>query len=126
MPRRIASFGMLVMLMATLLWGGCLSCAQFFMFTRLSEKACCMAPGKCKHTPSKPPSTEECRIQPIALKDAPSMAKPASSLVVSPALPPIQASSLTSALRPGARTWTDGSHRGSHRDLRLLYSVFRI
>ena len=67
---RIANLVMALALTASLLWGGCLSCTQYFMSP--ARKSCC-EPGKCRKSQSKPSAPEACLIQPMALKDAPAM-----------------------------------------------------
>ena len=43
--RALASSLLSVLLLTTLLWGGCISCEQFFMFP--GAKSCCQANGRC-------------------------------------------------------------------------------
>ena len=42
-------------MVATLLWGGCISCPQFFMFpsAEKAEKSCCQKNGQCER-PTRP------------------------------------------------------------------------
>jgi hypothetical protein len=113
---------MTLMLMATLLWGSCLSCAQFFMFPRTASKVCCLPSGKCKpHSKQSPP--EECRLQPMAAKDAQSIEKPTATLDSS--LPLKLPSSPMGAWLSDAPA-RQFEQQGSPPDLSLLYSVFRI
>jgi hypothetical protein len=123
--RRIASYGMAVVLVATLLWGGCLSCAQYFMFPSMGAKTCCTPSGECKDTPSKPFSQGECRIQPVALAKAP--ATPDRVLIllpfaVLPALAPTSMATLRLDIREKARP----ANQASPPDLCLLHSILRI
>ena len=55
--------------MATLLWGGCLSCPQFFMFPRL-QKSCCNKTGQCERNKSKPSPVKECKRVALELSGA--------------------------------------------------------
>jgi hypothetical protein len=115
---------MATVLMATLLWGGCLSCAQYFMFPSVGAKTCCTPPGECKDTPSKPFSQGECRIQPVALAKAtatPDRASILSPLAVLPALAPTMAT-----LRLDVRKKACPANQASPPDLCLLHSILRI
>jgi hypothetical protein len=48
------------MLLTTLLWGGCISCEQYFMWA--GTKSCCGSDGHCKRkTPAEKKSGAECR-----------------------------------------------------------------
>ena len=62
MVRRAFTNSLLSMLMlATLVWGGCISCSEYFMWP--SAKSCCSPNGRCKtKTPSSPQeSSRECK-----------------------------------------------------------------
>jgi hypothetical protein len=59
--RRLATCAMALVLVATLLWGGCLSCSQYFMFGQTAAKHCCTPTGSCKKT------APQCNIQVMAL-----------------------------------------------------------
>jgi hypothetical protein len=63
--RTLANLGLSLVLGVTLLWGGCLSCSQYFMFPS-SRAGCCNPAGHCGTTPQSPDS-KDCHIQPIAL-----------------------------------------------------------
>lgn len=60
MRRAIASSLLSLLLLTTLVWGGCISCEQFFMWP--SVKSCCGTNGRCK-TKKSPGSqrTRECK-----------------------------------------------------------------
>ncbi|MFL6452211.1 MAG: hypothetical protein ACJ746_31780 [Bryobacteraceae bacterium] len=59
MRRALASSLLSLLLLATVVWGGCISCEQFFMWP--SVKTCCGANGKCKTKKSQPSqSSREC------------------------------------------------------------------
>jgi hypothetical protein len=49
-----------LLLLTTLVWGGCISCEQYFMFG--GGKGCCGPDGHCnrKEPPSKQSSTRQC------------------------------------------------------------------
>ena len=122
MLRKIASSGLALILTVTLLWGGCLSCAQYFMFPSISAKTCCMPSGHCKGTPVAVPSSQgECRIQALALTKAPAVpSNPVPSLAVSPLRidPLIASAQVNFQIR--------SLNQASPPDLCLLLSVFRI
>src|SRR4051812_7841959 len=46
MRRALASSLLSLLLLTTLVWGGCVSCEQFFMWT--GAKGCCAPDGHCK------------------------------------------------------------------------------
>jgi hypothetical protein len=48
-----------MLLMATLVWGGCVSCPKFFMFSQ-DEKSCCKKSGECEKPMKPQPVKEEC------------------------------------------------------------------
>jgi len=60
----ISSSLMSVLMVLTLLWGGCISCSQFFMFPKLVEKSCCNKSGQCERPDEKEP-VKECTKMPI-------------------------------------------------------------
>lgn len=123
--RRIANLAMALVLAATLLWGGCLSCSQYFMASSVARKDCC-EPDKCKKSRSKPSAPEECRIQQMALKDSPTVPVRTSvqiaSFEVLPAMaaPAFPLKQLSRWLPPGL------PDRASPPDLCLLHSTFLI
>ncbi len=60
MRRTLASSFFSLLLLTTLVWGGCISCEQFFMWP--SAKTCCGANGQCKTKKSQQSqSTRECK-----------------------------------------------------------------
>lgn len=61
--RAISSSVLSLLLVATLLWGGCISCPQFFMFPK-AEKNCCNKAGQCERT-SKTAPVKECKRMPL-------------------------------------------------------------
>ncbi len=80
--RPLAASGAIALLTATLLWGGCLSCPQFFMVGQ-SKQSCCDSDGKCRRTPAKQEQTQECRKMPFSHPEqaASGIALPAAVLV---------------------------------------------
>jgi hypothetical protein len=62
---RVVSSSLLsLLLLATLMWGGCISCPQFFM-TPNAEKSCCDQAGKCKRQSEQSPIEKECQRMPL-------------------------------------------------------------
>jgi hypothetical protein len=61
--RAISSSLLSLLVVATLLWGGCVSCPQFFMFPK-AEKSCCNKAGQCER-PSKSDPVKECKRMPL-------------------------------------------------------------
>ena len=52
-----------LLVVVTLFWGGCVSCPQFFMFSK-AEKSCCNKAGQCER-PSKTAPVKECKRMPL-------------------------------------------------------------
>jgi|SRR5688500_9659728 hypothetical protein len=52
-----------LLVLATLMWGGCISCPEFFMATN-AEKGCCDEAGKCKRQ-KESPVQKECQRMPL-------------------------------------------------------------
>lgn len=61
MPRAFSSSLLSLLLVATLVWGGCISCEQYFMWP--GAKGCCAPDGHCKtqKAPTNQPSDRECK-----------------------------------------------------------------
>ena len=55
--RAFASSLLSLLLIATVTWGGCISCKQYFMWP--SAKDCCSGKGHCKSKPGKQNSATE-------------------------------------------------------------------
>jgi hypothetical protein len=131
MLRRIASFGLAVVLTATLLWGGCLSCAHYFMFPSIGEKSCCRPSGECRKTTPNPnndaPSSPQgCHIQPVSFSASPAELPQPEILVNSFDFPPVQPPGLTVAPRPNPQSAACLANQASPPDLCLYHSVFLI
>jgi hypothetical protein len=115
------------MLMATMLWGGCLSCAQYFMFPTASAEKCCMPSGECREKQSSQTrSDEECTIQPLARMDARMSLEHALTVVSAVAVLPLQISPTNIALPVRTRGSAGPHPEPAPPDLCLLHSVFRI
>jgi hypothetical protein len=61
LPRAFASSLLSLLLTLTLLWGGCISCEQFFMWP--GAKTCCQPNGHCKtkDAPARQTSNRDCK-----------------------------------------------------------------
>ena len=60
MRRALASSLLSLLLLTTLVWGGCISCEQFYMWPNV--KSCCGANGRCKTKKSQDSqTTRECK-----------------------------------------------------------------
>jgi hypothetical protein len=63
---RIANAVLSLLLLATFMWGGCVSCEQYFMFPG-KQRACCNKSGRCQRPgkPSRKPETVNCTRLPF-------------------------------------------------------------
>ena len=61
--RTLTSSVLSALVVVTLLWGGCISCPQFFMFAA-AEKNCCNKAGECER-PTKSAPQKECKRMPL-------------------------------------------------------------
>jgi hypothetical protein len=60
LPKTLASSLLVLLLATTLLWGGCISCEQYFMFGQ--SNGCCNPDGHCKtKAPVKDGQGRDCR-----------------------------------------------------------------
>jgi hypothetical protein len=57
------------LLAVTLVWGGCLSCSQYFMFPG-AKAPCCNPAGHCRRMPAQNSAPKDCTIQSIELPTA--------------------------------------------------------
>ena len=53
-----------LLMVVTLLWGGCISCPKFFMFPTRAEKSCCQRSDQCER-PAKTAPAKECKRMPL-------------------------------------------------------------
>jgi hypothetical protein len=124
--KRAASCAMVMLLMSTLLWGGCLSCTQYFMKPAARAGDCCKPSGECRKTQNPASATTACVIQPYNQGTSPESPDHAGNLLASavtvPAfdLVPVPPEAVAILDLPGR------GGRGSPPDLNLLYSIFRI
>jgi hypothetical protein len=85
MLQRAANLLLSVLLIATLLWGGCVACPQFFQ-APTAKKSCCDPAGHCKGKRTDPSQQKPCQFQQLEVQQK---AKPPAPLVavVHPVLP---------------------------------------
>lgn len=67
MFRRWANLLLSVLLVATLLWGGCVACPQFFQVPT-AKKSCCDPAGHCKRTKTDPSQQKPCVFQQVEIQ----------------------------------------------------------
>src|SRR5450755_3492655 len=65
-----------VLLVATLLWGGCVACPQFFQ-APLAKTSCCTPTGQCKNTKTGTSHQKPCEFQQLELQQELQPAVPA-------------------------------------------------
>ena len=123
--KAIASLAVTVLLIAILLWGGCLSCSQFFMLPTSGLQHCCKATGHCRgKVPAHSPSSRECAIQPIALgRIVPDTGLNANFTVAVAPMPMVLHLPALQLSGPAKVITVD---TGPPPDLCLLHSVFRV
>jgi hypothetical protein len=56
--RGLANSALSLLIVATFLWGGCVSCEQFFMFSA-GKQSCCNKAGKCERPGKNSPKPEK-------------------------------------------------------------------
>jgi hypothetical protein len=109
--RTVANLGLSVLLVAVLLWGGCISCSQYFQFS--ASHGCCDPVGHCRRTPV----SKTCSIQPMhvtALAHAVVPDATVAAVILPPPAPVFAVSSESPVVKE------------SPPDLCKLHSVFRI
>lgn len=67
MLRGSANLLLSVLLVATLLWGGCIACPQFFQ-PPIAKKSCCDPAGHCKRTKTNPSEQKPCHFQQLKVQ----------------------------------------------------------
>jgi len=65
--RVILSSGLLAVVLTAFLWGGCISCPQFFM-SPVSSGDCCDEAGKCKEPEGSSDSARDCETMPLEVQ----------------------------------------------------------
>ena len=107
-----------------LLWGGCLSCPQYFMVLAQSPKSCCDPTGECKQKHGHQQTRRSCNILQAAVNDE-KVVDPSVHAAADFIAPPVRM--LAPVTVPPVRGFPDAaSDRGSPPDLNLLYSILRV
>lgn len=117
---------MVMLLTATLLWGGCLSCAQYFMSPVSQAGHCCKPSGECRKTQNSSPPSKDCAIQPYSLAQTVATPDHAEILMASVVATPGYGLFLQLPQTHPILDLPATGSRGSPPDLNLLHSVFRI
>ena len=67
MLRAIANSLLSLMVVATFMWGGCVSCEQYFMFPGKQKQDCCNKSGQCERPgkTSPKPEKQDCNRLPL-------------------------------------------------------------
>lgn len=108
-----------LLLLITLVWGGCISCSQFYMFPR-AKKDCCNS-GRCDRSQApKQIPIRECKRMPLTQAVSADLAAEAPAAIISLVYLPRPAISLLRSPVPVAAV----DH--SPPELHLLNSTFRI
>jgi hypothetical protein len=97
--RSVASTALSLMVAATFLWGGCVSCEQFFMFPG-KKQPCCNKSGQCERPgkTSPQPEKQDCKRLPFDRAGSPQPI-PVPAILPEPVLPEIAPASLYASLR---------------------------
>jgi hypothetical protein len=86
--RRISNSLLSLLMVATLFWGGCVACPQFFMFSPAAKKDCCQT-GKCEKSQSgKTTKAINCKRLPLEPHGAQALAELPAATVASVELAP--------------------------------------
>lgn len=103
------------------MWGGCISCPQFFMFPTV-EKSCCKKSGQCER-PAKTAPVKECKRMPLESQGfASAHAELAAAVMTTGDFLPV----LVIALPPVAIYTETPQVEHSPPDLNVLNSTFLI
>jgi hypothetical protein len=118
--KAFASSLLSLLLLTTLVWGGCISCEQFFMWP--GSKTCCARDGRCKtnRAPAKQNSDRECKQIDYDHH------KSIDHNVELPIVAVVKVDPLIS-VSEGVERWHDAvAVEPSAPDLQVLYSIFLI
>ena len=119
MLRTLTSSVLSALVAVTLLWGGCISRPQFFMFPT-AAKSCCNKDGKCER-PTKSAPVKECKRMPFEPQGFSSAHGELAAAVIEEALVmPVLDGPSTAVYRDTAAV------EHSPPDLNVLHAVFLI
>ena len=123
MLRAIANSFVSILLAVTMLWGGCISCPQFFMLPG-ADTNCCDDTGRCKKKPQEPPTEKQCQTMPLELQPSGGVHSP---LIPIAEVEEIHVAQIAFNLGVNVRGWEDASQREhSPPDLQALYAIYLI
>jgi hypothetical protein len=123
MVRRAANVLVSMLLLATLLWGGCVACPQFFQTPNV-KKSCCDPAGHCKRTKNGPSRQKPCQFQQLEIQQKVQPPVPLLA-VIHPVLPsPIASLELRQLIRASEARL--GSPPRSPHERQALLSIFLI
>lgn len=123
MLRRSANLLVSVLLVPTLVWGGCVACPQFFQ-PPIAKKSCCDPAGRCKRTKTDRSQQKPCQFQQLEIQQR---VKPPVPLVA--VIQPVLTATIASRqLRVLIRGWEGrlGSPPNSPHERQALLSTFLI
>jgi hypothetical protein len=124
--RNFASSLLSLLLTATFLWGGCVSCEQYFMFPG-GHQSCCNKSGQCERpgkSPGKPekPEKQDCNRLPLQRSGHPQPI-PLPAILSAAVAPPLPAPVSAALLRTGV---FEVPVDPSPPDLQALHATFLI
>ncbi len=125
MLRSVTSSLLIGIMTLTAMWGGCVSCPQFFMLPGAdSAKDCCEKDGRCKRDSETQQETrKECHQLPLDVQES---GAHHSQLASTPAVEPVTASDLATIMRLGPARLEASPHDHSPPDFQSLYATFLI
>ena len=123
MLRQAANLLLALMVVATQMWGGCVSCEQFFMFP-VAHRSCCNEAGKCQRPAKQNPKSakQDCNLLAFAPSAAKQLAAPSISVWK---MAITHRDVVHASIRVAPRT-TDIEVDPSPPDLQALYGTFLI
>jgi hypothetical protein len=120
MRNAVIRLSLCLILSALVLWGGCVSCPQYFVSPVSGTHDCCHPDGGCKDKTSHPAKSTNCSFQQAAIKRVDGS---------QPILQEVSATSLPAAIEDNSGYAKQLASRGPYvpfADLNLLHSVLRI
>jgi hypothetical protein len=123
MFQRGANLLLSLLLVAMLLWGGCVACPQFFQ-SPVVKKSCCDPAGRCKRTKTDPSQEKPCQFQQLELQQKVKPPVPVVA-VIHPVLPsPVASLELRELIRASEARL--GSPPKAPHERQALLSTFLI
>jgi hypothetical protein len=80
--RIIANSLLSLLVLTTFMWGGCVSCEQYYMFPGKKQQSCCNSSGKCERPGKAPTKTakQDCNRLPLGPGGVPHLVPPPAAL----------------------------------------------